>query len=125
MKEYKWSVGLRHKATRARLCVCVWAPTNDAATHALCGSLIGPECEYDWTGTGPVYENNRTVCRDSDPADHEMPVRSAFARYREAMEGVGVLAREAILARAAQDPDLPFEDFIRLCKASDPEAAWA
>lgn len=29
MKEYKWSVGLRHKATGTRLDVHVWAPTND------------------------------------------------------------------------------------------------
>lgn len=48
---------------------------------------------------------------------------STFDRYREAMEGVGVRPREAILARAERDPDLPFEDFIRLCKASDSEGA--
>ena len=67
MKEYKWSVGLRHKATGTRLDVHVWAPTNDEATHKLCGVLIGPECEYEWTGTGPVYENNQTVGRDIAP----------------------------------------------------------
>ena len=27
MKEYKWSVGLRHKATKAKLNISVWAPT--------------------------------------------------------------------------------------------------
>ena len=26
MKEYKWSVGLRHKATKAKLNISVWAP---------------------------------------------------------------------------------------------------
>ena len=67
MKEYKWSVGLRHKATKTRLSIYVWAPTNDEATHKLCGVLIGPECEYEWTGTGPVYENNQTVERDITP----------------------------------------------------------
>lgn len=67
MKEYKWSVGLRRKATGARLSVHVWAPTNDEATHKLCGVLIGPECDYEWTGTGPVYENNQTVERDAAP----------------------------------------------------------
>lgn len=68
MKEYKWSVGLRHKATGTRLDVHVWAPTNDAATHSLCGVLIGPECDYEWTGTGPIYENNKTVEREARPA---------------------------------------------------------
>lgn len=67
MKEYKWSVGLRHKATGTRLDVHVWAPTNDEATHRLCGVLIGPECDYEWTGTGPVYENNKTVEREARP----------------------------------------------------------
>ena len=28
MKEYKWSVGLRHKATKAKLNISVWAPTG-------------------------------------------------------------------------------------------------
>lgn len=65
MKEYKWSVGLRHKATWERLNVTVWAPTNDEATHKLCGVLIGPECDYEWTG--PVYENNKTVEREAHP----------------------------------------------------------
>lgn len=77
MKEYKWSVGLRHKATRERLNVTVWAPKNEIATQKLCSILIGPECEYEWTGTGPVYENNQTVSREVHPVcivewdDHE------------------------------------------------------
>lgn len=64
MTEYKWSVGLRHKATRERLNVTVWAAKNEGATHKLCGVLIGPECDYEWTGTGPVYENNQRVKRE-------------------------------------------------------------
>ena len=70
MKEYKWSVGLRHKATGARLNLDVWAPTNNEATHKLCDVLIGPECEYEWTGTGPAYENNQTMGRDITPTNH-------------------------------------------------------
>ena len=70
MKEYKWSVGLRHKTTGTRLDVHVWAPTNDEATHKLCGVLIGPECAYEWTGTGPIYENNQRVERDIAPTNH-------------------------------------------------------
>ena len=70
MKEYKWSVGLRHKATKEKLNVHVWASTNDGATHKLIGSLIGPECEYEWTGTGPIYESNQPVERDAAPTNH-------------------------------------------------------
>lgn len=70
MYEYKWSVGIRHKATREKLDLIVWAPTVDEATHKLCGILIGPECEYEWTGTGPVYENNQPAERDAVPANH-------------------------------------------------------
>ena len=36
----------------------------DAATHKLTGTLIGPECEYIWTGSGPVYENNQLIRRE-------------------------------------------------------------
>lgn len=63
MIEYKWSVGLRHKATGEKLNLIVWAPSNSAATHKLRG-VYGPYGEYAWTGTGPVYENNQTVKRE-------------------------------------------------------------
>lgn len=66
MKEYKWSIGLRCKATGERMSVYVWAPTNEEATRKLCGVLIGCECAYDWTGTGPVYEHNQTVVRETE-----------------------------------------------------------
>lgn len=67
MYEHKWSVGVRHKVTREKLNLIVWAPTNSEATHKLTGVLIGPECDYEWTGTGPIYENNQTVGRDIAP----------------------------------------------------------
>lgn len=35
MIEYKWSIGLRHKVTREKLDVTVWAQKNDEATHML------------------------------------------------------------------------------------------
>ena len=69
MKEYKWSIGLRHKATKAKLDISVWAPTCDDATHKLTGILIGPECEYEWTGTGPDYDNGPRE-RDAAPTNH-------------------------------------------------------
>lgn len=56
MKEYKWSVGLRHKTTKAKLDISVWAPTCDDATHKL-------------TGTGPDYDNGPRE-RDAAPTNH-------------------------------------------------------
>ena len=64
MTEYKWSVGLRHKATGEKLNLIVWAPTNADANRKLRG-VYGPYCEYAWTGTGPVYENNQHVKREA------------------------------------------------------------
>ena len=68
MYEHKWSVGVRHKVTREKLNLIVWAPTNSEATHKLTGVLIGPECAYEWTGT--IYENNQRVERDVSSASH-------------------------------------------------------
>lgn len=56
MYEYKYSIGVRHKSTGERLKLEVWAEDVDAATRKLTGTLIGPECEYIWTGSGPIYE---------------------------------------------------------------------
>ena len=53
MYEYKYSIGVRHKSTGEKLKLEVWAEDVDAATHKLTGTLIGPECEYIWTGSGP------------------------------------------------------------------------
>jgi hypothetical protein len=63
MNERLFSIGLRHKNTREKLDVLVWAENVDKATHKLTGILIGPECEYDWTGSGPVYKDNKVVER--------------------------------------------------------------
>lgn len=32
------------------------APNNHAATTSLNKTLIGPGCEYRWTGTGPEHD---------------------------------------------------------------------
>ena len=32
--------------------------------HRKDGTLIGPECEYIWTGSGPIYENNQLIRRE-------------------------------------------------------------
>lgn len=64
MYEYKYSIGVRHESTGEKLKLEVWAEDVDAATHKLTGTLIGPECEYIWTGSGPIYENNQLIRRE-------------------------------------------------------------
>ncbi len=64
MYEYKYSIGVRHKSTGEKLKLEVGAEDVDAATHKLTGTLIGPECEYIWTGSGPIYENNQLIRRE-------------------------------------------------------------
>lgn len=34
------------------------------STDECIGTLIGPECEYIWTGSGPIYENNQLIRRE-------------------------------------------------------------
>lgn len=41
-----------------------WGEGMDAATRKLIGTLIGPECEYILTGSGPIYENNQLIRRE-------------------------------------------------------------
>ena len=64
MKEKLYSVGIRHKKTGERTKLFIWAENVDKATHCLCGTLIGYKCEYEWTGTSPVYEKNELVTRE-------------------------------------------------------------
>lgn len=66
MIERKFQVSLRHKTTGEKLNLEVWAESNEAATHKLIGSLIGYRCEYEWTGTDPLYENNHLIEREED-----------------------------------------------------------
>ncbi len=63
MKEHLYSVGIRHKKTGVKSSLFVWAKNADEATHKLTGTLIGYDCEYAWTGSGPVYKNNKIVTR--------------------------------------------------------------
>ena len=46
-----------------------------------------------------------------------------FEDYRKALDGAGPKLTEHILERAANDKDLEFPDFIRLCKLAYPETA--
>ena len=63
MTEYLYQVGIRNKETGGKMRLNVWAESVDTATHKLTGTLIGCDCEYVWTGTGPLYKNNQLIKR--------------------------------------------------------------
>lgn len=64
MKEHLYSVGLEHKKTGERIDLQVWAKNTEDATHKLTGVLIGYYCPYRWTGSGPIYEDNKIITRE-------------------------------------------------------------
>ena len=57
MEQTLYRVGIKHKMTGEEIKLRVWAADNTKATHSLVGTLIGPECEYRWTGTGPEHDD--------------------------------------------------------------------
>lgn len=61
--EHLYTVSLQDKKTNEKLKLQVWARNTDEATQKLTGSLIGYLCQYRWTGTSPVYEDNKIVTR--------------------------------------------------------------
>ena len=63
MNEHLYTVSVQDKKTKEKLKLQVWAKNTDEATHKLTGSLIGYHCQYRWTGTNPVYEDNKIVTR--------------------------------------------------------------
>ena len=63
MNEHLYTVSVQNKKTNEKLKLQVWARNTDEATHNLTGSLIGYNCQYRWTGTSPVYEDNKIVTR--------------------------------------------------------------
>ena len=67
MTEILYRVGVKHKTTGEKLKLFVWAKNTNEATHKLTGTLIGYNCEYAWTGTGPEYKNNQLVTRQRFP----------------------------------------------------------
>lgn len=62
--ETLYIVGIENKRTGERLNVEVWGEYNEQATAKLLNSLIGFDKPYAWTGTGPVYINNKLVQRE-------------------------------------------------------------
>ena len=67
MKQTLYRVGIKHKKTGEEIKLRVWATSNSEATASLHGSLIGAECEYRWTGTGPdADELGHNITREVD-----------------------------------------------------------
>ncbi len=66
MIEHLYSVGIQHKKSKEKYKLCVWVKNTDEATHKLTGTLIGYAYEYDWTGSSPIYENNKLITRRAD-----------------------------------------------------------
>ena len=62
-QEHLYTVSVQDKKTNEKLKLQVWARNTDEATQKLTGSLIGYHCQYRWTGTCPVYEDNKIVTR--------------------------------------------------------------
>ena len=62
--ETLYSVGIKNKRTGERLNVEVWGERNEQATAKLLNSLIGIDKPYAWTGTSPVYIDNKLVQRE-------------------------------------------------------------
>lgn len=65
--EMLYEVGIKNKRTGERQNVEVWAECGTQATHKLLESLIGIDKPYTWTGTEPVYVDNKLVHREVAP----------------------------------------------------------
>ena len=61
--EHLYSVGMVDQQTGEKVNIKVWAETTDKATHKLTSALFGAYGPYRWTGTGPLYENNKVITR--------------------------------------------------------------
>lgn len=71
---------------------------------------------WHWDPSSDVFRCLGDENSESEP--------TAFDRYRASLEDVrGIMARDVILARAAQDNGLDLEEFVRLCRLADPEGA--
>lgn len=67
MKEYQYRVSAKCKDTGDCISLYVWAENGDIATAKLAGILFGYNCEYEWRGTSPMYENNQPISRAIRP----------------------------------------------------------
>lgn len=53
-----WSVGMKNTRTGEKVNLEVTGATNEEATRK-CIGLFGYKGDYQWTGTGPLYEVER------------------------------------------------------------------
>lgn len=54
------------KETGERIDLKIWAENVDRATAKAIGVMGGPNAQYIWTGTGPMYKNNEVITRIVD-----------------------------------------------------------
>lgn len=82
----KFRVSLEDKTTGERFSLIVMATSTDEATHSLCGSLIGHDCQYRWSGSVPEYDDEpkKTERHGGITADREI---SGFGYEIQSAEG--------------------------------------
>ena len=112
-----------HIRKRARMALSPWY--GPGARHLSTWMMFWSSCGWGqpgpprrqpqpWEVSGALIQNVKEV---------PMKKKFTFEDYREALEGVGPKTRENILARAEQDENIEFPDFVRLCKLAYPEPA--
>jgi hypothetical protein len=56
-----YEVGLKDRETGEKINLKVKAHNTNEATHKICDALLGHNGPYVWTGTGPIYKNNKLI----------------------------------------------------------------
>ena len=56
-----FSVGMMHKETGEKIRLQVWAADVDEATNKIVDAIGGPDGQYSWTGSGPLYSSNEVI----------------------------------------------------------------
>ena len=64
MKEYLYQVCMKDRCTGEKIKLKIWAENVDEATHKVTSVLFGAYGEYSWTGSNPLYENNKCIERE-------------------------------------------------------------
>ena len=77
-----------------------WAQNVDEATHSLTGSVIGPDCQYDWTGSGPEHDEKGNLIT------RELPDKKSHPKVLlKMLDNCMALAEKANKAEAAWEKD--------------------
>lgn len=63
MREQLFAVSMNDRSGE-KVKLMVWAANVSEATTKVVRAIGGPNGEYAWTGSGPVYENNEVVTRE-------------------------------------------------------------